>query len=242
MTSGQAESCRRWGYGGRLAVIPNGVDCDRFRPVDASARQALRGQLGMPGDAFVLGYVGWMGHGKGSDVLFRVWQEAAGRCANVHLLCAGNFTAEIGTDEKLRAFLKRHGLPPSLADHSDIRRFGRVDNVETFLQASDVFVFPSRREGFGTVQIEAMACGLPCVVNDLPGVSSDIFPDERTGFRIPGNDVAGFVRVIERLARDAALRRSVGRAARRRAEACFGADRIADRYLGLYRDVLQNAA
>ena len=43
------------------------------------------------------------------------------------------------------------------------------------MQAADVFVFPSRREGFGTVMVEAMACGLPCVVTELPGITDFIF-------------------------------------------------------------------
>lgn len=235
MTSGQAEKCRAWKIPGHLEVIPNGVDCDRYRPADPAARGPLRDALGLPRDALVLVYVGWLGARKGTDVLIRAWLEIRRRHPGTILLLVGDYLAGRGEGHDLEAFLTASGLPPGTLADPGLRRVGHVEDAERYLQAADVFVFPSRQEGFGTVQIEAMACGLPCVVNDLPGVSIDIFPDETCGFRIADNNVEAFIQKLDLLASDPARRETMGRAGRARAVARFSLPSVADRYLAFYR-------
>lgn len=108
-----------------------------------------------------------------------------------------------------------------------------IASVLPFLRASDIFVFPSRREGFGTVQIEAVACGWPCLVNN--------HPVEQTGFRIADNKVNDFVVFSKRLLTDRPLRHEVGKAARRRAEERFSIDTIAQQYIDFYSALLNQA-
>ncbi len=229
MTSGQAEKCRAWKLPAQIAVIPNGVDCERYRPATPDQKLRLRNELEIPRDAFVLCYLGWLGHGKGTDILIETWRRMRQRRDNIFLMLVGDYLAAHGQNAKGAV-----AVPQS----PWLRTVGRVDDAERYLQASDVFVFPSRREGFGTVQIEAMACGLPCVVNDLPGVSCDIYPDESCGFRIAGNRAEAFVEKIGRLYAEPSLRDSMGRAACVRAQQFFSQDSVAGRYLDLYGKVL----
>lgn len=229
MTTGQAAKCRDWKIPGKTAVIPNGVDCDRYRPATALEKEQLRDELKIPRDAFVLSYVGWLGLGKGTDVLVETWRRLRERNERVFLLLVGDYLADRGEADAAAV---------ALPESPHLRLVGRVEDVERYLRASDVFVFPSRKEGFGTVQIEAMACGLPCVVNDLPGVSSDIYPDERCGFRVADNRVEDFVARIGNLMADPALREAVGRAARERAAGHFSGESVAARYLAFYNELL----
>lgn len=226
MTSGQRDKCLQAGYRGLLRVIPNGVDCVRYRPANQSERQELRKRIGLGVDDVVLIYVGWVGLRKGTDVLLEVFRRLVSRNSRLKLMLVGDYLEK----------RKEGGLLSGLSEDVEKRLLltGRVSNAEDYFRAADIFVFPSNQEGFGTVQIEAMACGLPCVVNDLPGISCDIYPDEETGCRIEGNRVETWVATLEKLMGDGDLRERMGRAARQRAESHFSLDSVADRYLELY--------
>lgn len=238
MVSGIEEKTRRLGYAGHTAVIPNGVDCDVFRPVEQSEKFEIRKQLNIPEDAFVLIYAGWFGGGKGTDVLMRVFDQLQQHYSNAYLLCVGNYVENLNGHASAEEFLEANDIDPMLLKHPRFMRTGRVEDVERYMQASDVFVFPSRREGFGTVQTEAMACGLPCVVNDLPGLSCDIYPDESVGFRVQDNDVDEYVRILEDLIADPEKRKAIGSAARKRVESEFSLDVVADKYIAFYQQLL----
>jgi glycosyltransferase involved in cell wall biosynthesis len=233
MTSGQANKCRTWGYRGHLEVIPNGVDCSRFRPASEGKKLSLRRQFGLDTKAIVMCYIGVLRRRKGIDILFRVWQELSRR-GNVILLIAGGYP---GTDAEqvFLSALKEQGfdVPPE-----GIVYLGHMSNTEQCLQASDIFVFPSRKEGFGTVQIEAMACGLPCFVNDLPGVSSDIFPSKEFGHRIENNDVERYVELITHCLRNPDMYEKIACKARERAEHVYSIERIASTYRQFYACVM----
>ncbi len=238
MTSGQADKCRQWDIPGNITVIPNGVDTGRFRPATHAEKIGLRTSLGLPADRQYLVYAGWLGHGKGTDVLFQVWQSLRKEFPRLDLLLVGNYMGNEVMASPMEGFLARHHLPAEWARDAGLHMIGKVQDVSTYLRASDFFVFPSRREGFGTVQIEAMSCGLPCVVNELPGVSCDIFPEERYGFRIPGNSVDGYVQTLRTLLNDETLAASVGREARAFVESRFSSEYVAGRYEQFYNEII----
>jgi len=79
-------------------------------------------------------------------------------------------------------------------------------------------------------------------VNDLPGISSDIYPDSEVGFRVAGNDVDTYVRIITDLLRNPEQRARIGAAARARAESAFSVEAVAARYTTLYRETLERFA
>mgnify|MGYP003296106054 CR=1 FL=1 len=75
---------------------------------------------------------------------------------------------------------------------------GWVDNTECYYAAMDVFVFPTYREGFGSVTIEAEAMGVPVVVSDVPGPQNAII-DGVTGYKVPSKTVEPWVKKISYL-------------------------------------------
>lgn len=237
MSSGQVAKIRSQGYTGQIAHIPNGVDCQHFRPLEAGERTRVRRSLGIPENAQLLVYAGTLGEHKGTDTLFRVWSRLLSAGIDASLLCTGNFGSELTTRSEIRGFLQQQNLPSALADDARLYLTGRTADMAVHLGAGDVFVFPSRAEGFGTVQIEAMACGLPCVVNDLPGLSEDIFPGSSFGFRVVGNG-ENMAATLTMLLKDDALRQRVGHAARSRAVECFSIDAVVSRYIQFYRELL----
>ncbi|MFO7871843.1 MAG: glycosyltransferase family 4 protein [Kiritimatiellia bacterium] len=241
MTSGQEQKCRRWGFPNQVATIPNGVDCESFRPVSPADKSRLRKKFNIPQGVPTLCYAGWLGYRKGTDILFRVWNKLLASFGNLHLLLAGDYLGMAESRKEIERFLKKHDLPPELAYSSLLKLATKPGETRQALQSSDIFLFPSRKEGFGTVQIEAMACGLPCVVNDLPGVSSDIFPTESTGYRVTDNNIEQYTRILAEFLKNPKKRQTVGSTARERALKHFSIDLIADKYISFYKQLLSQA-
>jgi glycosyltransferase involved in cell wall biosynthesis len=146
------------------------------------------------------------------------------------VLPAGNSDASF-LDDQL-------GSLPSTA-MARVHRLGVRDDVSRLLQAADIFVFPSRREGFGTVMIEAMACGLPCVVTHQPGITDFIFEnDGATGTVVPQEDHERLASAVSALLSERVRAAEIGRLARARVVDEFDIDRIADCYVRFYADLI----
>jgi glycosyltransferase involved in cell wall biosynthesis len=133
-----------------------------------------------------------------------------------------------------------------------VRRLGVRDDAERFLQIADVFLFPSRREGFGTAIIEAMASGVPCVVAALPGITDYIFaaaverpsaargavPD---GLVVPQEDPGALAEAALELLSGPERAAAIGAAGRARVREQFDIERIAEQYLSWYAALLRGS-
>jgi len=218
----------------KLRMIPQGVDVERYRP--APDRQALRRELGIADGRTVVVFLGSLIERKGIDVLLSAWEPIHRAHPSAELWLVGRDRFE---DEPVaELFLKRRLEPLPASALARVRRFGVRDDPQRLLQASDVFVFPSRREGFGTAIIEAMACALPCVVAALPGITDYIFaaPGE-SGVVVPQEDPEALAAAVLALLGDPVRASAMGGAARERAVSRFAIERIADEYLAWYGEL-----
>ena len=100
----------------------------------------------------------------------------------------------------------------------------------------DVFVMPSKQEGFGIVFLEAMACSKP-VIGGRHGGTPEIILDSVTGYLVDHNDIETLIDRISRLLGDAALRRRMGEAGRRRVEENYTFEPMRKRFIGLLTEV-----
>ncbi|MEI6414040.1 MAG: glycosyltransferase family 4 protein [Pseudomonadota bacterium] len=108
----------------------------------------------------------------------------------------------------------------------------------TLYQECDVLLFPSRLEGFGLAVLEAQSCGLPVIVTHGSALP-EIVEQGVTGFLCPQDDVSAFAAACQHLSADPLLWRRMGEAARTRAVAHFGIETMIDRYVAVYRSVLE---
>ncbi len=164
---------------GRFRRVYCGVDVERHRPADAGRRRAIRERLGLPPDARVVSSVGALMPRKGMDRLIRAWELVRPEPGRDVLVIAGPAAEAEGLRpqylrhvEALRALAERPGVAGT------VRFTGRLDDAHELLAASDVFAFLSLQEGFGTVIVEAMCCGLPCVVSPLDGIGREILGED----------------------------------------------------------------
>jgi glycosyltransferase involved in cell wall biosynthesis len=172
----------------------------------AADRQRVRAHHGIPPHALVLGFVGRIVADKGMHELATAWRSLREGRPDVHLLLVGPFEAH----DPLRP-----------ADDTLFRTDPRVhlagmrEDVAEHLAATDIFVMPSYREGFGVTNIEASALGLPVVSTRIPGCVDSVV-DDVTGTLVPPRDPAALEGAIARYCDDAALRARHGQAGRAR--------------------------
>lgn len=151
-----SEAAGNWLFGkGNFEVLPNGIDMKQYR-FSEIIRNEVRKELDLS-DKFVVGHVGFMNEQKNHEKLFSVFNELKKVKSNVHLLCVTGNEEIPGHLVKLIEEYKIKNQITVLFQRSDVNRI---------MQAMDIFVFPSRWEGFGIVLLEAQAAGLPCVVSD----------------------------------------------------------------------------
>jgi glycosyltransferase involved in cell wall biosynthesis len=178
----------------------NAIDTDLFRPLaDPTARQRLRQSFSLPSDNFVLLFTGSLIHRKGVDVLIEAFIEAAKRNPSLFLWLVGpkNQSENPSVDEVFVTSMQQKVAEAGLADR--VSFYGLIadrDKLAEAYQAADLFVFPSRKEGLPNVVLEAMACGLPVVVSDLPGLKNVIKPNDN-GIVIPIDSVQPLAQQIQ---------------------------------------------
>jgi rhamnosyl/mannosyltransferase len=197
-----------------VAVIPIGVDTDRFLSLDdaqLARAAAIRASCPAPRTLFV----GRLVYYKGLDVLLESMQRCPGT-----LLLVGDGPLENG----LRSQAQSLGLA------SRVRFVGRVSDEElpAYYHASDVFVLPSvaETEAYGVVQVEAMASGIPVVSTSLPTGVPWVNQDGVSGVIVPPRNSAALAAALTRLLEDPRQRRTLGERGRRRAHDLFRTDRM----------------
>jgi len=207
----------------RVRIIHNGVDTVAFRRTerrDALDRHGVR-------PPYVL-FVGRISEQKG---IFHLLEAAADLPADTQLvLCASS-----PDTKELEA-----RLGAAVAQRSGVRWLNamlpREDVVQLYSHAA-LFVCPSVYEPFGLINLEAMACGIPVVATSVGGITEVVVHDE-TGWLVPPADPAALAAAMRALLGQPERAAAFGRAGRRRVEAQFSWERIAERTLEVYREAI----
>jgi len=192
-----------------ISVIPNPVDTRRFRPAASAERNALRAQFGLPPDAEVVTCVTRLVQGKGLLTLVEAWQQVARDHPRGLLVLVGGGA---GPESPLDAERSVRDAIRAAELERRVVLAGNRSDAERWLQASDVFVFPSEREGFGNALVEAMACGLPVVCSRIDGAAADLVSDGQQGLKFGVGDAAGLAAAVGALLADEPARRRMGAA------------------------------
>jgi glycosyltransferase involved in cell wall biosynthesis len=189
----------------KAVYIPHAVDTGRFAPADAMERARQRHRLGLPPDGTLVVYTGRLLRGKGLDVLLEAFARIAARQPRAHLVLVGSGAGQVLSVEDE---LQRQARDAGLSDRVSFA--GRTDDVQAYLQASDVFAFPSLFEALGLSLVEAAACGLACVGSRTGGIV-DVIEHGRSGFLCAPGDAVELAEALEALLADPARREAFGR-------------------------------
>lgn len=218
----------------RVVKIPNGVDTDHFQPVAPDIRNRLRQEFQL-GSGPVVVYAGVIHARKNVDLLLRVWNTIVRSRNQGILLLVGPSIVEGRQGSQFYSDLQRYVRLNALEEH--VRFAGEQSDIAPYLQAADVFFFPSHREGMPNVLLEAMACGLPCIASRASGIR-DLIDNGVDGFTIPATDEDAFTDKLQELLENQAMRLAIGNRAREKIRERFSLAGIAERYQQLYRRIL----
>lgn len=211
---------------GKITVLGHGsvagVDLARFCP-NIEIRTALRDELGVTNDIPVFIFVGRLVRDKGVFDLVEAFT-----LVNAHYPLWELWI--VGPDEEgAKADLELYGRDVGVR----VRWFGPTLSPECYMAAADVFVLPSYREGFGSVIIEAAACGIPSIAYRIDGVI-DAIVEDHTGLLVAKRDIRALADAMIRLGSENSTRRILGEAARFRAAKDFSSNSITSAWLEFY--------
>ena len=199
----------------RQFFVPLSPDLGRFKSAHAvgpETRLHARQRHGLPADAPLILFVGKLVPRKGVLDLVKAFGQVQKRCrTDAGLVLVGEGVERSSVEE----YVKANGLASVF-----LLGFMNQSEIPAIYCASDIFVVPSEFDPNPLVVLEAMACGLPCVLSDAVGrygADEPVCPDDN-GFVYPYGDVAKLAGYLERLLADASLRFRMGEASLRRVE------------------------
>ena len=214
----------------KLGLLGNGVDLNRFTPPDPERRRRAREALGIAPHEVAVGAVGRLVWEKGIRDLIDAARQLPWLVDDVRVFIAGPL--DPAKDDGLaEADLDR------ITAESGVEFLGERADVESVYDALDIYVLASHREGFPRSAMEAAAMGIPVVASDIRGCR-EVVQQGVNGILFPVQDTVALADAIVRLAKDPALRASMGDAAIRKAIRSFDQQQVIDRTLDVYEWLL----
>jgi glycosyltransferase involved in cell wall biosynthesis len=198
---------------GKVSVVghgsANGVDTERFDPVKLyEDGRKIRTELNIPETAKVFGCIAAIVGDKGINELIEAFDIVSKENPDVYLLYIGQTTEK---DPVKKTTLE------TMKSNSKIIHLGWQTEPEKYMAAMDIFVLPTYREGFGVVNIEASAMGLPVISTDVPGPQESIV-NGKTGILVPARQVEPLVNAMKDLLGRPLYAKKIGEAGRKRVQ------------------------
>lgn len=216
----------------RIRVLGNGsicgVDLSRFNPLQ-EVRNQIRNELGYKGSDVVYVFLGRLKGDKGVKELFSAFNMLVIEKVDAKLLLIGE------DEENCRSWIEKY---PNIKDGENICFYGFTKEPFKLLQAGDVYVLPSYREGFGMSVLEASCMKLPVICSDIYGMA-DTFVDGETGLKCKVRDDVSLYECMKKLYGDKQLRNSMGEAGRARVERLFPKELVTDAWFDFYKEVVK---
>ena len=210
---------------GKIKVLVNGVDTERFKP-DQGLRQQARQEFGFGEQYVVLGMVAGFRPVKNYPLLLNGFAGLAADRGELRLLCVGDgpelppmrrLAEELGCAEKI------------------VFAGGRTD-VAYCLQSMDILCLTSKWEGMPNALLEGMAAALPVVASNVGGCG-EVVVEGKTGYLFPSQDVAAFCRALFPLVTEEKIRHVMGANGRRRMVENFSSDAMVKQYISFFQRV-----
>ncbi len=206
-----------------IDVVYYGVDTEAFRPGPEAERTA---------DQLKVMFAGNIANNKGVHTILEAVLRLRSNYPRIRLQILGRGDDDL--EDQLRQRAHAEGAGSNVEFHGFVGR----DRLPEFYRGADVFCLPSQYEGFPVVYLEAMACGCP-VIATAAGGGPEAVLDGETGIVVPPLDAGEVVRALDLLLGDAALRRRMGAAGRKRVEQTFTMERYVRRVLAAYEKAIE---
>jgi glycosyltransferase involved in cell wall biosynthesis len=207
----------------------NGIDMEKFNiaNIEEERLASLKSDLGISPSDFIIGYVGRLTRDKGINELVEAFETLENKYEHLKLLLVGDFEAADPVKEENKQKIANN---PSIIHHPF------TDDVEYYYTLMDLFAFPTFREGFGNVSIEAQAMRVPVVTFNSTGARDTVLPNV-TGVITEDNTARGLADGLEHLIDNENIRKRMGEDARAFATENFDRKRMQKQLLDFYNSL-----
>jgi glycosyltransferase involved in cell wall biosynthesis len=211
----------------------NGIDTNHFTATHFNDfdKQTLTKKWNIYPDDFIFVFVGRLVGDKGINELIQAFTEIYTHNKTAKLLLVGPYEHELDPLEQ--------STLDAIYENTNIITVGFQDDIRPFLAISDVFVFPSYREGFPNVVMQAGAMGLPSIVTDING-SNEIIQHNHNGSIIPPKDTTALTHAMQQLIDNPTLRQSLAQNARPSITSRYEQQVVWDALLAEYQMLIDN--
>jgi len=206
----------------KIKYLPNGVDTDLYQPAGIAEKVKLKSSLKL-GTGLVILYVGRLHQVKNLAVLINSFGQMQATNPTAQLLIIGS-----GPEE---SSLKKQVVEKHLTEK--VIFLPMQEEVRPYLQAADIFVLPSQREGIANALLEAMACGLAPLASNIGG-NKELIQDGTSGLLVEPGDASSLTTALSRVVADEKLRMRLGAAARQRVADHYSLAAIISGYHDIY--------
>ena len=213
----------------KIKVIPNGIDLNRFNKNED--KEKIKMYYNIPVQYRVILFVGVIEEYKGVEYLTKAFKKVLNHEKKCYLIIVGAGT--------LSKKLKEMTVKLKISDNVIFAGYVKDSALPYHYSASDIFVLPSisEKEGFGIVQLEAMACGKPVICTNLPGVN-EVDKNEVASIHVPPKDTGALANAIIGLLEDEDLARKKGANGRKLVEEKYTWDKVAKMTEKVYEEVI----
>ena len=215
----------------KIRVLGNGsicgVDASKFNPTD-EVRKEVRAELGYTDENVVFTFLGRLKTEKGIREILSAFNMLVEERPAARLLLLGR------DEENCKEWLKDY---PNIGNGAKVNFYGFTKEPYRMLQAGDVYLLPSYREGFGMSVLEASCMNLPVVCSDVYGMA-DTFVDGETGLKCKVRDDETLCECMKKLYGDKELREKMGKAGRKRVEELFPKELVTKAWLDFYKETV----
>jgi N-acetyl-alpha-D-glucosaminyl L-malate synthase BshA len=219
----RAETYRTLHVRREITVIPNFLDCARYR---RAFDPQLRHRLINGGNEKIVMHISNFRPVKRADIVVQVFARIAARVPSRLVL--------VGDGPDLESAIE---TARTLGIEDRVESLGEQDQVVPLLSVADLFLLPSAQESFGLAALEAMACEVPVVASNVGGLS-EVIEHGRTGFLHALDDVDGMAESGLQLLTDSGLHARMADAGRQAAGHRFCADLVVPQYEAFYASLL----
>lgn len=208
----------------KVRRIANFIDPSRFHPPEPGEKESRKADLGYAGKLLVL-FAGRLVPRKGVEFLLKAWQKISSSFPDARLLLLG--------DGPMLPQLEK--MASSLGILETARFFGRVDNVDKFLRAADIFVLPSIQEGLSNSLLEAMASGTAVLATRIGGVI-DVVEDKVDAILVRPGDAVNMAEELGVLLGDESVRGRCASSAAEKMDRFYSLESRVEKYITLYSE------
>ncbi|HAY34913.1 MAG TPA: glycosyltransferase [Ignavibacteria bacterium] len=217
----------------KVVQIPYSVDVNKFYPADADRKLMLRHKFNINENDIVIIFVGGINSRKNVHLLLNSFIEIQKNIDSVTLLIVG---PTYKYDQEYISDLKR-SISENSVQSKVLFTEDNVSNVEEYMQSSDIFVLPSKQEGFPISIVEAMSCGLAVIGSDIPVISKAQIVNGVDGFVFPLDDPDKLTEILRKLILKKDEIKKIGNEAREKALKYWSDEIVDEKYKKLYSSI-----